>query len=194
MKIGTYTCTAEETRAIARFGIHSAQIRIAQPWQTATGYREVMKAAGQSIQINAKPCPRAHTVRNRSGRCLLCYPEAMHFQRLHEQPGWIYLAISKGSGQAKCGCTNDLFEREQSLRNQGYAGAKDWEIVRQNWAAHRAGDLKVVLSRRVSNGQAPTGEAYQHRFDASYTREAFKVEADKAMARWDTAMKELVNT
>src|SRR5262245_51697832 len=72
MKLGTYTCTDEEAQTILHYGFRPEEIRVAHPRQYATTYHYQMKAAGQLVSVNAKPCPYGHTVRTRRGQCVMC--------------------------------------------------------------------------------------------------------------------------
>jgi len=51
------------------------------------------------------------------------------YQSRHRSEGTVYVATSRSLGLVKIGGATDLNKRIQTLRNQSYAGASDWDVL-----------------------------------------------------------------
>ena len=93
-------------------------------------YRAVMKSIGAAVAIGVTPCSGfGHTMRNRSGHCVVCTPMYLTFQKRHEEQAQIYVASSKRSRLIKIGIAKDAQERMRQINYYGYGGNYDWEIM-----------------------------------------------------------------
>jgi hypothetical protein len=114
-----------------------------------------MKKLGKDIAINTTPCEKGgHTIRNRSGHCVICNPAHIAFQIRSSRSGFIYIARSFKLRACKIGFTENLDSRIDSLNRTKYAGVNDWKmnIAFQTQEAGRIeGEIRFVLMRLSSS-------------------------------------------
>ena len=135
-------------------------------------YGPVMKERGYKAAIGVTPCKAAnHVLRDRKGRCLMCYPENFAYLSRHYSSGVVYLAFSPASSLVKVGTTKELNGgdgRRSTLNKQSYAGQKDWEIV-ASVQTDNSGEIEMKIQTALSDYKLPV----------NYLRGAQQVEANE---------------
>lgn len=120
-------------------------------------YRPMMKTLNKLFAIGVTPCKAAgHTLRTRAGHCLQCKPETITFIKRHYSGSIVYACGSISTGQIKIGCTKDLGERENALKNTEYAGVTDWETIYRVTCKKNAGKIEAEIQHRLSQYHAPS--------------------------------------
>ncbi len=95
--------------------------------------REFAKANHKSFMVGKRCSRGGHRLRTVAGHCMQCDTSKIAYQTRHRKTGHVYVAYSEMKQLAKVGCTEDLFEREKSLRDSEYGGAYDWGIIEHRW-------------------------------------------------------------
>jgi hypothetical protein len=114
-------------------------------------YASAMKSIGASIAIGVTPCGGfRHTMRNRSGHCVVCTPMYLTFQKRHEEQAQIYVASSKQSRLVKIGIAKNVQERLKQINYYGYGGINDWEITFSR-TVKNAGRVEAESQKLISN-------------------------------------------
>jgi len=92
-------------------------------------HKSEMKRIGKRVACNTTPHSACgYSLKTRHGHCIICNRQALSHIARYYQFGIVYVAYSKTRNLIKIGCTEDLIEREASLRNQSYGGCNDWKI------------------------------------------------------------------
>ncbi len=92
-------------------------------------HKNEMKRIGKRVACNTTPhSPCGYSLKTRHGHCIICNRQALSHIARYNQLGIVYVAYSKTRNLIKIGCTENLIEREASLRNQSYGGCNDWKI------------------------------------------------------------------
>jgi hypothetical protein len=92
--------------------------------------KQKAKEQGKTLIIGDNPCGKAgHRLRTRSGHCVQCDTSKIAYQSRYSETGYVYIAGSLEKNFLKVGGTGTIYNRESSLRTQGYAGAYDWHIL-----------------------------------------------------------------
>jgi hypothetical protein len=124
-------------------------------------YRPIMKAGGYEVVVGATACERAgHSLRNRKGDCIQCRPASLAFERRHEAPAFVYIALSPNSGLIKVGLATDAAEREKMLKQSAYGGFSDWFIVESVYC-ETAGKVESDVHKRLQ----------PYKYDAAYRKQ-----------------------
>lgn len=91
--------------------------------------KEESKRLGKKILLGT-PCKEAgHRLRTRHGHCAQCDTSKIAYEGRYSQKGYVYIAGSVEKNWIKVGYATDITQRETSLRNKGYGGARDWFIL-----------------------------------------------------------------
>src|SRR4051812_5450641 len=89
-----------------------------------------MKARGKLYFVNGPKHSRCGLcLKDRSGHCIMCHPEAIKHQRDYAKPGYVYVARSPSSKLIKVGVAPGGREgRERSLNATRYGNCSDWKM------------------------------------------------------------------
>jgi hypothetical protein len=135
-------------------------------------YSIIMKSVRASVAIGVTPCSGIrHTMRNRSGHCVMCYPVYLKFQRRHEEEAQIYVASSKRSTLIKIGIARDAQERLKQINYYGYGRINDWEITFVK-TVKNAGKVEAESQKLISHTKLPM--IYERDGEMVDCREIFK--------------------
>lgn len=142
-------------------------------------YVTAMKSIGAAIAIGVTPCSGfGHTMRNRSGHCVVCTPMYLTFQKRHEEKAQIYVASSKRSRLIKIGIAKDAQERIRQINYYGYGGNYDWEIVFIK-TVKNAGKVEAESQKQISNTKLRV--AYERDGENVDCREIFNCDTNLAI-------------
>jgi len=91
-----------------------------------------MKESGKIFAYNTTPCVKfGHTIRERSGHCIICDKARISFMLRHVSFGTIYLAGSIKGELIKIGTTNNITNRIKALNREKYGKQNDWIVLFQ---------------------------------------------------------------
>lgn len=142
-------------------------------------YSTIMKTVGANIAIGVTPCGGdGHTMRNRSGHCVMCTPKYLTFQKRHEEEAQIYVASSKRSNLIKIGIAKNSHERIKHINSYGYGGINDWEISFTK-TVKNAGKVEAVSQKNI--GYTKLSMVYERDGENVDCREIFKCDASLAI-------------
>lgn len=142
-------------------------------------YTTAMKSIGASIAIGVTPCGGfRHTMRNRSGHCVVCYPIYLTYQKRYEEQAQIYVASSKRSHLVKIGIAKDAQERMRNINYYGYGGIYDWEILFIK-TVKNAGKVEAESQKVIGHTRLPM--IYVRDGEIVDCREIFKCNASLAI-------------
>jgi hypothetical protein len=111
-------------------------------------YRPVMKALGKDVAIGVRPCASAgHTMRTRTGHCVVCDPAVLAYQRRWRTKAFIYVAGSRSLKAVKVGLTSHVENRMFSLKYLCYAGADDWTLL--GWVETENAGLREYKAQKL---------------------------------------------
>lgn len=163
---------------ITQHGIPLGQVFDATGMKRAQ-YTTAMKSIGASIAIGVTPCGGfRHTMRNRSGHCVVCYPIYLTYQKRHEEQAQIYVASSKRSRLVKIGIAKDAQERMRNINYYGYGGIYDWEITFAR-TVKNAGKVEAETQKLISNTRLNV--VYERDGKSVDCREIFNCDASLAI-------------
>jgi hypothetical protein len=92
-------------------------------------YNALMSDTKYLVAFGVTPCFKAgHIIRNRAGKCVMCYPASLAFEKRFTNEGDLYVMYSQSSKLVKVGCANDAYKRCVSLNKRAYGGIKDWVV------------------------------------------------------------------
>jgi hypothetical protein len=92
-------------------------------------YGELMKEGGYVVATGVFRCKKGnHSLKTRSGHCVMCNPANLAFQKRHEIPGDLYVMYSASKRLVKVGVAGDAYEREISANKQSYGSVDDWKL------------------------------------------------------------------
>ena len=151
-------------------------------------YGAEMKALGKAVAFGVTPCKKGgHSLRSRSGSCVVCEPANLAFQSRYEELAYVYIAGSKKLRLIKAGFASDVNSRMSSLNKLGYAGTLDWENL--FWSKTKnAGRVEFNLHSELSAYKKPTN--YQRDGHTVDCLETFSCSASTAIE----ILKSLVET
>jgi len=137
--------TVEQQIFIENMGILPHQIFDATNL-TRQQYAKVMIENGYQVAYGVTPCQKAnHTLRNRAGNCLQCFPLSSVYKKNHERGGYVYIAYSHSTDLIKIGTTGNVNKRVKSLNEQMYGGTNDWTISLYKHVDKDCGDIEKQL-------------------------------------------------
>jgi hypothetical protein len=92
-------------------------------------YKELMKEGSFVIATGVSKCKKGgHSLKTRSGHCVVCDPAKLTFQKRHETPGYLYVLYSSSKRLVKVGVAGDADERVISANKQSYGNIDDWTL------------------------------------------------------------------
>lgn len=120
--------TKDELAFLKSQGLSAADVYDGR-YQTSAGWKDGVRAAGQTVVLGTPCSSQGHRLRTRSGHCAQCDTKKLSFQKRHNTEGYIYIAGSKAAKLLKVGTCVDIEQRRRNLRNQMYGGIADWEML-----------------------------------------------------------------
>jgi hypothetical protein len=150
-------------------------------------YGTTMKARGLLLAYNVTTCCHGHSLRSHRGHCVMCAPSVIaHVRRINE-PGFVYVCVSKSLRLKKIGVTKDLARRHDLLNEQGYAGANDWELFAWSNCVENAGRIEATANAVLGRYRI-RGLTYAHKKTNGDSREVYECTNEQAVkALWDAA-------
>ena len=143
-------------------------------------YAIAMKALGSLVAIGVTPCSGLkHTIRNRSGHCVMCTPMYLAFQNRYEAEGEVYVATSRKSNFVKIGMAVNAADRLRNINYYGYGGSHDWEIKYLK-KVKNAGRVESESQREISHMRLPV--VYERDGENVDCREIFNCDVELAIA------------
>lgn len=94
--------------------------------------KDRMRSENKVFAFNTSPCTKnkSHTLKSRSGHCIICDTSNIHYTLLNFNEGFVYIAGSLLKKKIKIGATNNIEKREKYLNeNKGYGNINDWKIL-----------------------------------------------------------------
>lgn len=92
---------------------------------------DYMKAENKLFVFNTTLCNKGHTIRSRSGHCIVCNPATITFIRRSLETGHIYIAGSIAKEYIKVGMsTVSLDQRLTKLNARKVGNTNDWVIIK----------------------------------------------------------------
>ena len=129
---------------------------------------------GQFDFVLAGRCTNGgHRLKTRAGHCIQCRTSSIAFVRRENAKANVYLAAANNRTVIKIGYASWIYAREETLREQGYGGHWDWEIL--CWVkTQNAGQVEREISHLFS----------QHRISGSYIK-GYEVQEAVEMFSYD---------
>lgn len=117
-------------------------------------WRRRAKEEGKTLALG-NPCTNGrHRLKTRGGHCVQCDPKKLAYQRRFGAEQYVYIAGSTSKQLIKIGTCEHCGQRERQLRNEGYGGASDWELV-YSIKVRNAGEIEHAARMRLSEYVAP---------------------------------------
>lgn len=92
-------------------------------------YSSVMSNEGYSVAVGVTKCMKGgHSIRNRSGHCVMCRPECLAYQKRYYSDADLYVLYSPSSRLVKVGVAKSAVERQKSANEQSYGNVTDWKL------------------------------------------------------------------
>jgi hypothetical protein len=111
-------------------------------------YQDIMKSRDLLFAFNAGTCSAGHTLRSRSGHCIMCRPAVIAYTRRNIDPGFVYIAESFSKKLIKIGTSINVEQRIKGLNSYQYGGAADWCEV-TSWACNKAGAVEFIAHQKL---------------------------------------------
>jgi len=132
---------------------------------------------------NTSPCKNyGHTLRTRSGHCVICNPISYRKQVNYHKSGTIYISYSDELGLVKIGSSDseNADRRIQSLNSTGYAGAHDW-VLERSYSMHDTGVAETKLHNELKFYQKFITYTRKDNYDVETAQEIFDIEVEDAI-------------
>jgi predicted GIY-YIG superfamily endonuclease len=137
--------TSEQKEFLILYGIKSNEIIDASGLRREE-YSAIMKANNIKVAYGVTPCAKNnHSLRNRSGNCLQCYPASIGYEKNHNRGGFVYIAQSKVGKIIKIGTTENILARTKTLNEQRYGTQSDWYIPVAREVAKNCGQIEKAM-------------------------------------------------
>ena len=136
------------------------------------------------LVCNTIPCKKyGHTLRTRSGHCVICKPESWRKQEDYHKSGAIYISYSDELGLVKIGSTKsaNIDRRIESLNSTGYAGVDDW-VLEESYSMHEAGVAETELHNNLKFCQEFITYTRKDNYVVETAQEIFDIEVEDAIA------------
>lgn len=129
--------------------------------------RQLAKQQKKTL-ILGTPCEKqGHRLRTRYGHCAQCDPKKISFQSRKSRNGFVYIAGSLDKKFLKIGSTENIENREQTLRSQKYGNASDWKILCYV-EIKSAGAVEREIQKRLSGKFVKTSYMKDGRHQETY--------------------------
>lgn len=99
--------------------------------QTMYQLADLMKSENKLFAYNTTQCSKGHTIRSRSGHCIVCRPAGITFIRRSLETGNVYIAGSISKQYIKIGMTTvPLDHRFSRLNSRRVGNTNDWVLIK----------------------------------------------------------------
>jgi len=142
----TLRLSDEEQAALRRHGIGESEVFDAT--DVFGSPVAAMKACGAVVVVGWRSCRDGHRIHTRAGKCIMCNPAAITFQRRNAQTQYVYVAHSLAHGLSKIGVATDVYTRIEEINRKAHAGACDWLLIEQV-RVERAGEIEELALRTL---------------------------------------------
>ncbi|VTP98818.1 GIY-YIG nuclease family protein [Sphingobacterium daejeonense] len=89
-----------------------------------------MKANGKLYAYNSTFCKNGHSIKSKSGHCIVCNVTRIAFVKRKYKNGFLYVFGTKTKQYIKVGMTTEnIFNRLQKLNSRRVGGVNDWEAL-----------------------------------------------------------------
>lgn len=168
----------DEIDFLNRFGVAASQVLDARGLKKVD-YVEIMRSMRYKLVYGVTPCRKyGHILRTQAGHCAQCNPRNLVFEGRYYQRAFVYVAFSEKSGVVKVGISNNINERQKTLRSQSYGGQCDWVMC---WSdeVDSAGEVEAAIHAELKGFEINL----EHFRDGKkcYTMETFICELSKAI-------------
>ena len=137
--------TSEQKEFLSSYGINENEIFNASGLRREE-YSVIMRANDFKAAYGVTPCKKNnHSLRNRSGNCLQCYPASIGYEKNHNRGGYVYIAQSKTGEIIKIGTTENILARTKTLNEQKYGSQSDWTIPVAREVSKNCGKIEKAL-------------------------------------------------
>ena len=147
-------------------------------------WSEVIKSdRDYRLVCNTTPCKEyGHTLRTRSGHCVICNLISWRKQEDYHKSGAIYIAYSDELGLIKIGCTKspNAHRRIESLNSTGYAGVDDW-VLEKSYSVDDVGVAETELHNNLKFCQEFITYTREDNYDVETAKEIFDIEVEDAI-------------
>lgn len=133
---------------------------------------------------NTPPCKNdGHTLRTRSGHCVICNPISFRKQVNYHKSGAVYISYSAELGLVKIGSTKsaNAYRRIGSLNSTGYAGVDDW-VLEKSYSMNDTGVAETELHNELKFCQEFITYTRKDNYDIETAQEIFDIEVENAIA------------
>jgi hypothetical protein len=172
----------EETkRTLAHYKIPIEDVLDARAMDTSQ-YKIQLKRQNKAVARVTPTCRRGHFSRLRlsSGHCLECQPQGLSYWKKHNNPGFVYVAVSPKLGLIKIGNAQTASDRADSLIRDGYGGTDDWELTYRR-KFDRAGWVEAQVHTTLSPYASPTVYTRRGHGTTITAKELFRCDPTKAV-------------
>lgn len=146
----------------------------------------------RGVAYGVTPCAKKnHTLRNKSGNCLQCYPASIGYENNHNRGGYIYIAQSKAGKIIKIGTTENILVRTKTLNEQKYGSQLDWIIPVSREVKKNCGQIEKAMHAKLKEFYV-IGR-YLKDGTTQSTYELFKYPIEEATQNLDEILKNLQN-
>lgn len=115
-------------------------------------WKDLAKQGGFDFVLAGRCTNGGHRIKTRAGHCIQCRTSAIAFVRRENAKANVYLAAANNRRIIKIGYASFIYAREETLRQQGYGGYWDWEIL--CWVkTQNAGQVEREISNLFSGSR-----------------------------------------
>ena len=145
------TLTTEQKDFLSSYGIKENEIFNASGFRREE-YSAIMRVNNFKAAYGVTPCKKNnHSLRNRSGNCLQCYPASIGYEKNHTRGGFVYIAQSIAGEIIKIGTTVNILTRTKTLNEQKYGAQSDWTIPVAREIVKNCGQIEKVMHAELKN-------------------------------------------
>lgn len=92
-------------------------------------YQKLMNEGNYVVAIGVSRCAKGnHSLRSKTGHCVICKPANLAFQKRYETPGDLYVFYSTTKKMVKIGVSDDVYQRVEAVNKQSYGSINDWKL------------------------------------------------------------------
>ncbi|MDM1550918.1 GIY-YIG nuclease family protein [Empedobacter falsenii] len=161
------------------FEIHKIELNDVVDAEGAPIYqiKDRMKANDKLFAYNTTPCEKGnHTIRDRSGHCIVCNTASIAFMKRSRQTGFVYIAGSIRKNYIKIGMTTTgINDRISRMNSRNVGNTNDW-VVLKTIKCNFANMVEFGIQSKLSK-YSVDGENSSEIFRCSYNKANEIVEA-----------------
>lgn len=141
-------------------------------------YGERMKSLGFIVAVGVTECSAGgHSMRNRSGHCVLCNTAALTFQGRYSKAMYLYIAQPSYGHLTKVGITDNVDERTKQLNSHKLGGFTTW-TMKYSVLCENAGQVEHDVGALLAPFKKST--VYQSK-QGQVSREVYACTFDQAL-------------